>query len=127
MNASLPIRTKLITAALSLVVVYAFSTLHDIVAARSSGEVAFRLACLLFAAVLAFPGVFRSAQLQLLWGWCLVVAVPFLISLCIFVYRGSDLMGGLFVTLAASVGGYLLLADASVRDYRESIRRRHAA
>ena len=36
-------------------------------------------------------------------------------------------MAGLFVTLAALVGGYLLLADASIRDYRESIRRRHAA
>ena len=126
MNAPIPIRAKLITAALSLSVVCAFSTLHHI-GERGFAETAFRIACVVFAVGLAFLGVFGSAQLQLLWGWCLAAAAPLLLGLCIVVLRGSDLVLGSVATLAALVGGYLLLADTSVRAYRDSIRRRHVA
>jgi hypothetical protein len=71
-----PIRARLIIAALSLTLVCGFVTLHDI-GTRGSGDIAFRVASAWFAGGLAFFGVFRSAQLQLLWSWSLVVAVRF--------------------------------------------------
>ena len=41
-----------------------------------------------------------SALLQLLWGWGLVIAVPALVALCAFSFRGLELIGGL-VSLGA--------------------------
>jgi len=122
MSAPPPIRAKLITSALSLSLVLVISTLREIGAARSSSEAAFRIGYVVFGTALAFLGVFRSPQLQLLWGWSLAVAVPVLIGLCIIAYRGTDLICALVATLAALVGGYLLLADTSVRGYREILR-----
>ena len=68
-----------------------------------------------------------SALLQLLWGWGLVIAVPALVALCAFSFRGLELIGGLVSLVAASVGGYLLVVDASVKAYRDKIRSEHAA
>lgn len=126
MNAPLPIRAKLIAAALMLVVVSAFATLHDI-GARSLGEAAFRVGCVVFSVLVAYIGAFGSAQLHLLWGWGLVVSAPALAALCIFVFRGSDFIFGLLAMAAAVAGGYLLLMDASVKRYRADLRRRHVA
>lgn len=126
MKAPLSIQAKLITATVSLVLVCGFSTLHDITA-RSSGEIAFRIAFLAFGTFLAFFGVFGNAYLQLLWGWGLAITTPLLLSLCVFVFRGPYLFWGLLATLAAAVGGYFLLADAGVKNYRENIRKRTAA
>lgn len=126
MNAPLPIRAKLIAAALSLSVVFAFTSLHDL-GTRSSGDALFRVGCVVFAVGLAFFGVFASAQLQLLWGWSLALSVPFIVVLCILDFRGPLLIWASVAAFAASIGGYLLLADAGVRGYRESIRRRHVA
>src|SRR5690349_12749011 len=122
MNAPFPIRAKLITAALSLVLLCGFSTFYHI-ESRSGGEIAFRVCCMAFGTFLAFGGVFGNAGLQLFWGWGLAVAAPCLAALCIFMLRGSDLIFGLLMMAAAVVGGYLLLMDSSVRVYRESLRR----
>lgn len=125
MNAPLPIRAKLITAAASLGLLFGFSLLHDI-ETRSTGEVVFRVSGVAFATLLAFGGVFRNAQLQVLWGWGLAVAAPALAALCVFEFRGPALIWGFIGTIVALVGGYLLLLDSGVRGYRDSLRRRHA-
>jgi hypothetical protein len=126
MNAPLPIRSKLIAAAVSLVLLCGFSILHDI-ESRSTGEVVFRVCCVVFSTFLAFGGVFGNAQLQVLWGWELAVTAPALAALCVFEFRGTALILGFLGTVVAAIGGYLLLMDSSVRDYRESLRRRHVA
>lgn len=90
----------------------------------SSGEAAFRIACVVFAVFLAFIGVFRSAHLQLLWGWGLALGIPALVVLCIFVLRGLTLVLGLLAMATAAIGAYLLLIDSSVRGHREGLRRR---
>lgn len=53
--------------------------------------------------------------------------VPALVALCAFSFRGLELIGGLVSLGAASVGGYLLVVDASVKAYRDKIRGEHAA
>ena len=126
MNAPLPIQAKLITAAVSLVLLFGFSMLHDM-ETRSTGEVAFRVCCVAFATLLAFGGVFVNAQLQVLWGWGLAVAAPALAALCVFQFRGTALVLGSVGTVVAMAGGYLLLMDSGVKDYRERMRRRHVA
>ncbi|MEQ2007337.1 MAG: hypothetical protein ABMA26_11115 [Limisphaerales bacterium] len=126
MNATLSIRAKLTAATLALVLVCAFTNLHDI-GTRSSGEAEFRIVCTSFSVLLAFSGVYGSAQLQLLWGWCLAMAAPALAALCVFEFRGTDLIFGVLAMAAAVVGGFLLLMDPAVRDYREGLRRRHKA
>ena len=126
MNDRLTAPARLTIAAVCLSLVSAFSVLSRITG-YSSGEAAFRLACLVFAVVLVFMGVHRSAMLQLLWGWGLVVVVPALLALCIVSFRGLELIGGLISLVAASVGGYLLVVDASVKTYRNKIRSEHVA
>lgn len=126
MNVPLPIRAKLITAAVSLVLLCGFSILHDI-ETRSAGGVVFRVCCVAFAALLAFAGVFGNAQLQVLWGWGLAVAASALAALCVFEFRGTALILGFVGTVVSVAGGYLLLMDSGVKDYRESLRRRHVA
>jgi len=126
MNAPFPIRAKLITATVSLVLLCGFSILHNI-ETRSTGEVVFRVCFVAFATLLAFGGVFGNAQLQVLWGWGLAVAAPALAALCVFQFRGTALILGFVGTVVALAGGYLLLMDSGVKDYRESLRRRHVA
>ena len=126
MNAPLPVRAKLIAAASSLVLLCAFSILHDI-QTHSTGEVFFRICCVALATLLAFGGVFGNAQLQVLWGWGLAVAAPALAALCVFKLRGPDMLLGFIGTVVAVAGGYLLLIDSNVKLYRESLKRRPPA
>lgn len=126
MNTRLPIRAKLTTAALALVLVLGFSVLYDITT-RSSGEIAFRVGCVVLGVIQAFGGVFGNARLQLFWGWGLAIIVPFLAALCVFVFRGSSLFWGSLTMLVAAFGAYLLLLDTSVKDYREGLRKKHVA
>jgi len=126
MNDRLTAPARLTIAAVCLSLVSAFSLLLRITG-YSSAEAAFRLGCLVFAIVIVFMGIHRSAQLQLLWGWGLVIVLPALLALCIFSFRGLELIGGLVSLVAASVGGYLLVMDASVKIYRNKIRSEHVA
>jgi hypothetical protein len=126
MNTPLPVRPKLIAAAISLVLLFGFATLYNI-ETHSTGEVIFRVSCVAFATLLAFGGVFGNPQLQVLWGWGLAVAAPLLTALCILEFRGTALVWGSLGAVVAIIGGYLLLIDSNVRDYRESLRRKHAA
>ncbi len=116
-----PIRARLILAALSLSIVCAFSTLHDL-GGRSPGDTAIRIASVIFGGGVAFFLVFRSARAQLISGWLSVVAALVLPVLCVSEFRDSVLLWGLFATVAALVSGFLLLIDARVRDYRKSLR-----
>ena len=122
MNAPLPIRSKLVAASVSLVLLFGFSMLHDM-ETRSTGEVAFRVCGVAFATLLAFGGVFGNAQLQVLWGWGLAVAAPALAALCVFQFRGTALVLGSVGTVVAVAGGYLLLMDSGIRDYRQSLKK----
>jgi hypothetical protein len=128
MNAPLPIRLKLITAAVALVLVGGFSLFNDGITTRnSSGEIAFRAGCFILMTFLTFSGVFGNAHLQLLWGWVLAIATPLVLCVSIFILRGLSMVLGLFMVVIAVVGSYLLLADAGVRDYRVRMKRKNAA
>ncbi len=126
MNVPNPARAKLIVATLMLVVVGAFATLHDI-GARSSAEAAVRVGAVVFSAPFIYIGVFSSALLNLIWGWGLALFAPALAIMCASVFRGTVLTYGLIAVLAAVVGGYLLLMDVDVRNYRQGLKRKRAA
>lgn len=126
MNPPLPIRAKLIAAAVSIALLCGFSILHGI-EMRSTGEVVFRVCCVAFFTLLAFGGVFGNAQLQVLWGWGLALAAPTLAAFCIFEFRGTALILGFVGTAVAVAGGYLLLMDSGVKDYRGRLGRSHVA
>ena len=119
------VRVKLVTAAVSLSLICAVGMLHAMAGHGAAGTV-LQVVSLVFAVAIAFFGVFRNAQLQLLWGWGLATAAPFLLALCILEFRGAELIWGLVSALGASLGAYLLIGDRSVRAYREGMRVRRA-
>jgi hypothetical protein len=119
------LQLKLMAATLALLLVFGFAMFYKW-ATLSSGEMAFRVGCTLFAALLAWGGIFGNAQLQLLWGWGLAVTAALLLGLCLGTLRGPLLLGGGLATLTAVLGAYLLLRDPEVRAYRERLRQRQS-
>ena len=127
MNAPLPIRAKLIAAAVSLLIQFSLGMFYGI-AGRSSGEIIFRVGCSIFTVFITFWGVSGNAQFQLLGGWTSAFSAAFLIiALPIGLVPGSELLWGSAVALAAFIGAYLLLLDADVRDYRRRLKAKHAS
>jgi hypothetical protein len=127
MNAPFPIHAKLIAAALSLSVSSIWCFFHEI-ARSSSGWIIFMIGCYIFGVFLAFWGVFRSPQLQLLWGWLSAPFAPLaIIFLLVGFIPGPEVLSVSVSAAAAVIGGYLLLLDADVKDYRRRIKTRQCA
>jgi hypothetical protein len=127
MKTPLPLRAKLIAAAGSLLVPLSFDLFHNI-ARRGEGEIVFRVGCFILGVFLGFGGVFGNAQLQVFWGWGLAITAPLLTMFLLLGFvPGSDVLWTSASVLAAFVGGYILLLDADVRDYRCRIKRKHRA
>ena len=126
MNMPLPIRAKLVTAVLMLVVVCAFDDVYHL-AGRSSGDAMLRIAGAVVGVWVALIGIFGSAQFQVICGWGLALAGPILGVLCAFSFRGSYLLLGSVAMVASFIGSYLLLLDAGVRSYRVGLARKPAA
>ena len=127
MNAPLPIRAKLIAAAGSLLVPFGFALFHQM-AGHGNGDILFRMGCFIFGVSLAFWGVFRNAQHQLLWGWGLAFTGPMLITFLLLGFvPGSEVLWVSASAVGAFIGGYFLLLDADVKDYRRRLKAEHCA
>lgn len=120
MNVPLPIRAKLIAAALMLVIICALDDMLHI-RGRSSGDALLRIACAVVGVWVALLGIFRSAQFQVVCGWILAFAGSLLGVVCAFSFRGSNLLLGFLAMVASFIGSYLLLLDAGVKDYRAGL------
>jgi len=127
MNKIPSMRFKLLTAAFSLVVVLGFG-LFCRAGTLGPGEITFRIVCFILGLFIVFGGIQGNAQLQVLWGWMLALAVPLQVAILCFGELDGLTKAGLAVSaLAAGAGGWLLLGDQDVRAYRRLLHRKSHA
>lgn len=85
------------------------------------------VACVGCTVVVAFVGIFGHAQFQVIAGWLLALVCFFRAGQCVVALRGADLHWGTMAALAAFGGAYLLLMDAGVRGFRDTIKKKQVS
>ena len=124
------LKRKLVIAALAICLIMAVEMFPDFV----TGGWSEKILCTVtfgFGVWLAFFGVYRSAWLQLMWGWvCLIGSAAITWTICAQTIHGRAAfeprsMDAVLPWIGMVVAGYLLVIDRQVARYRAERPKQH--